>query len=342
MYFKFTAKYNSVRLFIMMKAPFLILTLLTVFNDPPTFEVQGYIDLNDLSDTEFFEISDIHVNDKFIYVVDWAGVSVSQFDIDGNFIKKTGRHGRGPGEFDQGPRLISSVKDLVFVNSLTPWLHMYSDSLSFIENRTIVKSALNMNALLSQDSLLYMVPTQFYEPDLFIYNPFSEEVSELYLDFELEPGILGKYTLNRISNHWIFSWYFKNQFIVYDSLFNSSREFSLIQFAERAAGNIHPIKNMPKNPSQYHAKLWSAGTFIPSSTLFTSFINLDNEYLLIQLGLMNSTDECIIIDMEGNIIQSLKLPSSKNVLLDYSDGILYMKDRNSTKIKGLSLLRSFE
>jgi hypothetical protein len=314
-----------------------LLFVISQQHNPEPYLMGEKIDFHDLTKTEFFKVTDFFVNSEFIYLVDSYALSVYAFDKTGKLINKTGRQGRGPGEFDRGPRLITAVNDLVFINSFAPWLHMYNDSLEFLENRNILKSALNLYGLVSHDSLVYMVPTQFYEPDLFILDPYSEQLEELELNFDIEPGLLGKYNLNKLGDKWIFSWYFKNQFIVYDEKFNVTEKFSVPDIPQRAEGSIDEIPNIPKNATEYLAKLWAAGTFNPSATLFTSFTSLENDHMLIQLGLMNSPAEGLIINRKGEVIQQISLPDRQKVILGYDDGVLFLIDRQTQIIEAFSL-----
>jgi hypothetical protein len=48
----------------------------------------------------FAAIKDIRSNKKFIYVADWKSLKITIFDHDFNLIKKFGKRGSGPGEFD--------------------------------------------------------------------------------------------------------------------------------------------------------------------------------------------------------------------------------------------------
>jgi len=63
----------------------------------------------------FYQIGDVHCSaDKNIYVADVKGRSISKFSWGGNFLKKKGNRGQGPGDFSQ-PIEIDTFKNIVNV-----------------------------------------------------------------------------------------------------------------------------------------------------------------------------------------------------------------------------------
>jgi len=312
-----------------------ICLLVLIFSS--NFEYEEYfigreLQIKDFGEIEFFEIGDFKIKNEKIFLTDTKGQKVYKFSLKGELLKATGRSGRGPGEFEYGPRSLVATENHVFVNSTAPWLHVYDSDLNFIEFREVTESALSMTGMVEANGLIYLTPTQFLEENVFIYNPVTNEEEGIKLKFKLEPGLLSKYTIHQMGNKWLFTWHFKNEFKVFDSEFNELNSFKLEGVPDRAQGTIDIIKNIPKEATSYRAEMYKLGTFTPMGTIFSSFVKLNDNHLLIQLGTDGGFDNALVIDLKGDVLQKIKLPSKQLVLLEYSNEILYVKNRRTEKI----------
>ena len=128
------------------------------------------VDLLELGDFEFGEISDFIIQSDAIYIADLYSSQLYKFSLEGEFLKKAGNSGRGPGEFEYGPKLIAANSEKLFVNSLAPWLHVFDLNLNYIEDKEVIRNALTIHDIITDNDLIIMTPTHFYEEDVFIFN----------------------------------------------------------------------------------------------------------------------------------------------------------------------------
>jgi hypothetical protein len=290
------------------------------------------VNLLELEDFEFGEISDFIIQSEAIYIADVKSSQLFKFSLRGKFLKKVGNSGRGPGEFEYGPRLIASNSEKLFVNSLAPWLHVYDLNLNYIKDREVIKNALTIHDIITDDDLIIMAPTQFYEDDVFILNSKDGNLNKMKLDFKIESGLLSKFSILKFDNELLFAWNFKNEFKLYNKEFELINSYKIGNMVEYAPGIVEPIK-VPFEPTSHQKKVYSRGTFTPLGTLFSAFITLDENTFIIQLGTEDGLDKCLIMSKKGEIIDEFYLPSKSKVLLAYNNGVLYMKDRKTEKVE---------
>lgn len=298
------------------------------------YEFYSAKDISDLGQETFNDIIDFKIIDNSIFITDFKGPKIYKFSLNGELINSTGRSGRGPGEFEFGPRHITSQGEFVYVTSMSPLVKIYDLDLNFIEHKRFIDFASNIYGVHSANSdILVIVPTQFYEESIFIYNVESEEREGVFLDFEIAPGLLSKYDIYSFGEKWLFVWEFQNRFELYDSNFSKISSFKLPNIPDKADGKYSDSPFIPKEANSYRAKVYQQGAFFPYGYFFTSIIKLDEESLLVQFGIQTGGDEkAVITDLEGNIKQEVELPQKGSVVLKYHNNILYMKERESLSV----------
>jgi hypothetical protein len=295
------------------------------------------IELGELDEFTFGAISDFLIYEDAIFISDSKSTRLYKFSLKGKLLKTAGSEGRGPGEFEMGPRLIAAANNRIYANSISPWLHIFDSNLDYIENKEIIKSALNLHDITSDGVNLMMAATQFYKEDIFIYQPKSNSTNSIELDFKLEPGLLSKFDLLKVGDNWLVAWRFKNEFRLYTSSFGLIKAFKIDTESDYAPGSVEKIRKIPAGVSSHQREAYSLGTFTPTGTLFTAFIPLDESTFFVQLGTEGGLDKCLILNVSGKIIQEFVLPSKTKVLLGYKDGVLFMKDRKTEKVEAWKL-----
>jgi hypothetical protein len=149
---------------------FLLALIFALIGEPVNYQFVGKYDLNDLEITNFNQVVDFKIINDEVYITDFKGPAVYKFSLNGKLISKTGRSGRGPGEFVYGPRYITSNGEHLYLTSVMPLFSIYDDSLNFIEQRRFIDFASNIQGLHYSAGNLLIVPTQFYEEDLILFN----------------------------------------------------------------------------------------------------------------------------------------------------------------------------
>jgi len=316
---------------------FLIIPFLTFFNFLE-YKIGKKIEMEDLNNTEFIEVLDIEVTKKGIFVSDTKGLKVYKFDNQGNFLKSTGRYGKGPGEYVHGPRFIASSDSTIYVSSHRPFLTTYDENLNFIKNKKFIYSPANIHGIVFSKDELIIAPSRFYEESIIRYNITRENSKSIYLDFELEPGLLSKYAVISMGDNWHILWYFQNRIEVYNSDFERISKFSIQGIPSRSSGEIRKIRLLPKELNAYQAKAYGMGTFIPSGTFFNSFVKLNEDLIIVQLGSQTGgSNKALIINKDGQKMQELILPNKELLLMEYNEGRLFFINRASKKIEVFTL-----
>lgn len=290
-------------------------------------------ELSDLNEIIFGQIIDFKIIENHIFVTDFKGPQIYKFSLDGKLLRSTGRSGRGPGEFEYGPRHIVYNKGLLYVTSMLPLVKIYNMDLEFIEHKRFIDFASNIHGLHSSNSgEIIIVPTQFYEESILTYNTESEEKESVFLNFEIVSGLLSKYDIYPFGDKWLFAWEFQNRFELYDSSFSKISSFKLPELPEKAEGTYSETPIIPKEANSYRVEMYKKGGFFPHGTFFTSITKLDESHLLVQLGFQTGGyEKAIIVDIKGRIKQEIELPKKKSIILAYHDNILFMHDRGESR-----------
>lgn len=307
--------------------------LLQAVSPNPKYKFYHKYPLNDLNKTKFNEIIDFKVLGENIFISDFKRPKIYKFSLDGKLINSSGSQGRGPGEFEYGPRHLASNNGLLYVTTMMPLVQIYDFDLNFIEHKRFIEFASNVYGLHSDSDNLIIVPTQFYEENIFTYNTINEERKSIFLEFEISPGLLSKYDVYKFDNNWLFAWEFQNRFELYDSTFSKISSFKLPNLPEKADGKYSDYPIIPKEATSYRAKMYKKGTFFPFGTFFTSINKLDEDYLLVQFGVQTGGDDKVaIINLKGEVVQEVDLPQEHSVILAYHEGVLYMQNRKNQSI----------
>ncbi len=312
----------------------LFILILSANSDGIDYKFYGTYSVNELGSTEFNQIIDFKIFKDYIFITDFKGPAIYKFSLNGNLITKSGRTGRGPGEFVYGPRHMTFKDGHLFVTSMMPWINIYYEELNFKEQKRFINFASNIYGLHYSSDNLVIVPTQFYEENIILYDLEKEKKESLFLNFEIAPGLLSKYDLYKFNNNWLFTWYFQNRFELYDSTFTKIDEFTIKGFPEKAAGNYSEYGAIPKEATKYRLKMYKKGTFFPFGYFFYTFTQLGQDHLLVQLGVQTGggRDKALIIDLNGNIEQRISLPVKNSKVLSFYNDVLYLFNNETRTI----------
>ena len=302
-----------------------------------TYTFGDKIVLNELGEINFFQVGDFKIHNDRIYIADTKKQKVYAFHKTGKLIKSSGRQGKGPGEFVNGPRLLSLSGDNVYVIGRRLFLFVYDQDMGFKRNKKISVNPLRILGAKSFDDRIFFMTSQFVKHDLIIYKPSDDKIDRVDLNLEIEPGLLGKKQLFKFGENWLLAWKFKNRFQLYDSSFKKVSSFMISDIPSQAPGEIVKSDFIPGEASAYQAKVYKRGAFYPQGTLFSSSVKIDDNHFMVQLGTSSGgSQKALVLDIKGNIKQTITLPHRDIRVLGYSDEILYMLDRKEGKISGYS------
>lgn len=298
------------------------------------YKIGDEISKPELNGTSFYDIRDFKIEDEKIYIADFRGLNVYAFNLSGELIGKSGGEGRGPGEFVHGPRIITPAEDRVYAIGMMPFFYVYDSSLTYLKHEYFINNPINSYDMHFWDNKLFIALTQFYEEELIVYDLEKDSQESVFLDFELQPGLLAEYNMFSIGSYWLFTWNFQNQFRLYDKKFNLVREFSIDGLPKIADGINNELRMIPKEATSHRQKVYSLGTFMPLGTFFRGFVVLSDDYFLVQLGTQTGgSNLAMILDVKGNVVQEITLPQSGKVLgYSQSEGALYMLNQEETNV----------
>lgn len=102
-------------------------------NNHKKIVIEEVLKIGGLENDLLYQWTDLNVDEKdFIYVLDAKDCSLKVFDSFGNLIKKTGRKGEGPGEFNF-PVKIKCYGNRVYISELfRPGLKVFDKDLNYV------------------------------------------------------------------------------------------------------------------------------------------------------------------------------------------------------------------
>lgn len=293
------------------------------------------LDIQQLGEIQFYEISDFKTVDNYIFIADKSYVKLYKFDGDGNLLAVTGREGRGPGEFIRGPKQIVPADSLIYVTGVAePYYYIFDVDLNFIKNADNVKDIVNTDFLHYKNGMVYGVAYPGLDHHILTYNPITDEVKRIDLGFEIKAGLLNRFRVLDFKDRWVICWYYQNKCINYDKNFTEIERFQIPNLKEIADGMYIKGASFTSSVdvSSSKAKLIQAGSFAPDGSFFEEFIVLDDEHFLIQTGRQTGGSEnIIVVNKNGEITQELSLPE-KGKILDYSKETLYLLTSNEMHV----------
>ncbi len=150
-----------------------------------------------------------------IYVTDMLDYSIKKYDFNGNFIKKVGRKGSGPGEF-YSPGLIAYSNGKIYVTQqMFPGIQVFDKDLNF--KYKIKTNIPIMSFRTSPEGKLYLLSPGISENDIMkINNPENKHlrINVKYKSFSFLN--LGVFNIDK-NNNLIRIYFGKNKIIKYDS-----------------------------------------------------------------------------------------------------------------------------
>ena len=158
------------------------------------FQFGEEIGLNELNQTEFFDISDFKITNDRIYIADRAKNRLFLFHENGKLIHNTGREGRGPGEFIAGPKQITPLGEKIYVIAYQyPLLYVYDNQLNYIRNEEFDKNLINTYSMKNDRENVYILGTSFWEDRMVVFDPSINRVETVHIGVDIAPVLsIGK------------------------------------------------------------------------------------------------------------------------------------------------------
>ncbi len=290
------------------------------------------VEIQQLGEIEFYDISDFKIENEHIYIADKAFFKLYKFTENGHLIASSGREGRGPGEFIRGPNQIIPANDSIrVIGAIEPYYYVYDSELNFITNKDDYPELVNIDFMYFQNGTFYGVAYPGLDYHIVTYIPEIDELKTIDLDFEIKAGLLNRFQLLDFDDTRIIAWYYQNKFKIYDQDFSELDQFQIPNIKNIADGAFALGRPITGSASR-QAELINAGSFAPNGSFFEEFVVLSNEHFLVQLGQQTGgSHTAMILNKKGEILQEISLPHNGKVL-GYSNEILYMLSSDEMNI----------
>jgi len=253
-----------------------------------------------------------------IYVTDMLDCSVKKFDDIGNFIKKVGRRGQGPGEFTT-PATIRFHDGYLFVSEQQmPGIQVFDKDLNF----------------------KYRIPFSIPISDFHVFNEnkilLISPMNNSYCYIDKKGNILKTISFQNKTS--------KNMFMMIKKIAvdNGSNKYFLSQFKgelEKYDINDKHIwtVNLQNNPREIKFKKSFQGMNmdIPERMLFKGITVDKNGRILALVGqaAVNSSRSIVILDPSGKQVGEMVLPEASHTLYCDKSNRLYVGRNQGTSLK---------
>lgn len=284
----------------------------------PDIKIKETLTIGDNGEGILFQWVGLTTDDRNnIYVTDLKDYSLKKYNAKGEFIKKTGRRGQGPGEF-LSPGFIRFYNENIYVGQIQhPGIQVFDTELNY-------KKTIPLKLLLSC--------FQIIDENLLAVSTLMSRKIQLY-DFEGE--MIGSvqyaqdedYMLNEVDfivNDECFYLCFKWQDILCKLSLNGDKLW------ER---NIFKLKKV---------KTKKIGNFVlPQDVCFkTITFDKDKKYLFVLGGNLakNKSRDVYILSKEGTLVDTITLPEPSHMIHIDSENFLYSRSEYGTLIKKFQII----
>lgn len=302
----------------------LIISLIPLYileGDRVAIEIKEELTIGNERGGEIFRIDGIAVDeDQNIYVTDYYDYSIKKFYNEGQYVKKAGGKGRGPGEF-QSPATIALYKDtLAIIDLKRPAIQIYNTNLEFIRsfnNPQTFSIDIDIN---SKAELFVVSYTTNPDDRLVVYDSYGRYIKRIILKQQPSHDVL----LNSInvsiddSDNIYVAHLFLNKIEKYDKNGNFIRNFSISPIYKQAEPAMK--KDAPE-------------AFIRSSSIC-------GKYLFILGGRATGKDkrDVYIFNLDGELISSMILPEATRLVGSDKNNRIYLTALEGTILKKYYLL----
>jgi len=310
------------RLFFLLWILFLGLTPISLALDSLKIELDERVAIGSLNDDLLFQWAGVAVDmDGNIFLSDALEYTIKKFDSDGRFLRKTGRKGKGPGEF-LAPRYIDCTRDWVYVTDQEMWgIQVFDKDLHFVRHIPLSFPISDMKVM-DDDHIALVTVSYETSGKIFIVNgkgkitrsfPYVEENSSFMMDMvDFVPGPNGEFYI---------AYSFQDKIEKFDAQGSNVWRRHLLQ--------MRKVNKQKFNSFD-----------IPTEVIFKD-VAIDKRGLIYILGGHHSkhrSRDVYVLDGNGDLVASFVLPDPSHCLYIDIHGYLYSRANEGVTLKKYKLI----
>jgi len=262
---------------------------------------------------------DVKVDENFIYVTDTMDYSLKKFDSQGKLIKKIGRKGQGPGEF-QAPRFMGLSEKFIYVSDeRMNRIQVFDKELNFIKN-ILVRTNVSSLKVFSDDKFIITSTSILRKSKgkIFTLNAEGKITDEFVFSDKDLPLLMGTVSLD----------------------FDSKGNLYIAYAFQNKVEKIDPKENKVWSKKLLKMKKEVGKIKVESFTVPTDVVykdialdSSDNIYILGGHLSKNISRDVYVLNPEGELLTTLTLPDTSHCIYIDKNDYLYSRANEGVTLK---------
>ena len=283
--------------------------------------LEEVLSIGDLDDNAVLYMwVDVKVDENnFIYVTDTMDYSLNKFDSQGKLIKKTGRKGQGPGEF-QAPRFMGLSEKFIYVtDEQISRIQVFDKELNFIKSIPVRTNVSSLKVI--SDDKFVITSTSISRKSkgkIFILNAEGKITDEFVNGDKELPFLMGTVFLDfDTKGNLYIAYFFQNRVEKIDPKENTVWSKQLVKM-EKKPGTV-----------KLESFTFPTDVFYKDLTLDSS----GNIYILGGDFCKNRSRDVYVLNPEGELLTTLTLPDTSHCIYIDKNDYLYSRANEGVTLK---------